>query len=179
MIQQFRLSIPKLLAVSAICLYASIVFGQKIQTEFDDTADYTKFKTFRMENGFVRSNNPSLNNDLVRKKINADIERSLEEKGLSKVTSGIPDLTVRYTLGTPRAVETEVYPSGWRDWGSRVVKVPYTEGTLVIDLRSPVTRSLIWRSIARDDQNDPSKIEARLDNMVKKAFQKYPPKQKK
>ena len=46
MIQQFRLSIPKLLAVSAICLYASIVFGQKIQTEFDDTADYTKFKTF-------------------------------------------------------------------------------------------------------------------------------------
>jgi hypothetical protein len=58
------------------------------------------------------------------------------------------------------------------------VRVPYTEGTLVIDLRDPNTRSLVWRGIAREDKGDPSKIEGKLDDMVKKAFDKYPPKAK-
>jgi hypothetical protein len=55
------------------------------------------------------------------------------------------------------------------------VRVPYTEGTLVIDLRDPSTRSLVWRSIAREDEGDASKIEGKLDDMVKKSFDKYSP----
>ncbi len=55
---------------------------------------------------------------------------------------------------------------------------PYTEGTLVIDLRDPSTHSLVWRGIAREDKDDPNKIEGKLDDMVKKALEKYPPKPK-
>ncbi len=180
MIRQFRSGRRKLLLVFAGgVVYAAAAFGQKVQTEFDGGTDFSKFKTFALQPGHIRSNNPSLNNDLIRKKLDADVERCLEAKGLTKATSGQPDLRVRYTLGTPRRVETEVYPAGWRGWGSRVVKVPYTEGTLIIDLRNPATQSLIWRCIARDDQNDPSKIESKLDAMVKKAFDKYPPKERK
>ena len=43
---------------------------------------------------------------------------------------------VRYTLGAVRRAELERYPAGWRGLGTRVVRVPYTEGTLVIDLRA-------------------------------------------
>jgi hypothetical protein len=59
-----------------------------------------------------------------------------------------------------------------------VVRVPYSEGTLVIDLRNPATTSLVWRAIATEEKSDPSKIEGKLDDMVKKSLEKYPPKQK-
>ena len=52
-------------------------------------------------------------------------------------------------------METEAFPAGW---GTCIVRVPYAEGTLVIDLR------------------DPAKLQGKLDNMVKKSFDKYPPK---
>ena len=59
-----------------------------------------------------------------------------------------------------------------------MLRVPYTEGTLVIDLRDPSTRSLVWRAIAREDKSDAAKIEGKLEDMVKKSFKKYPPKPK-
>lgn len=54
----------------------------------------------------------------------------------------------------------------------------YTEGTLVIDLRDPSTRSLVWRGIASEEKSDGAKIEGKLDDMVRKAIEKYPPKPK-
>lgn len=165
-------------ALVVILLAATGAFAQKIQTEFDRTANFSQFKTFAIRSGRLASGNPSLNNDLVKKQLEADIQKHLEAKGLTPISFGKPDLDVRYTLGTPRGVETEVYPAGWRGWGSRVVKVPYTEGTLVIDLRDSGRNSLVWRAIAREDQQDASKLASKLDGMVKKAIDKYPPKAK-
>jgi hypothetical protein len=56
--------------------------------------------------------------------------------------------------------------------------VPYTEGTLVIDLRDASVHALVWRAIASVEKSDASKIQSKLDDMVKKAFEKYPPKPK-
>jgi len=61
---------------------------------------------------------------------------------------------------------------------TRVVRVPYTEGTLVVDLRDPSTRSLVWRGIASEEKSDGTKIQGKLDDMVRKAIEKYPPKPK-
>jgi hypothetical protein len=70
----------------------------------------------------------------------------------------------------------EAYPAGWLGLGTRVVRVPFAEGTLVIDLRDPTTRSLVWRAISSEEKSDVLKIEGKLDNMVKKSLEKYPPK---
>jgi hypothetical protein len=94
------------------------------------------------------------------------------------VASGPADLNVRYTLGAARKTELEAYPAGWYGYGTRIVRVPYTEGTLVIDLRDPGTRSLVWRGIARQDKSDATKIESKLDDMVRKSLDKFPPKAK-
>jgi len=56
--------------------------------------------------------------------------------------------------------------------------VPYTEGTLVIDLHDARTHSLVWRAIASQEKSDPSKIQGKLDDMVRKSLDKYPPKMK-
>jgi hypothetical protein len=159
-------------------LLAAGAFAQKIEIEFDQTADFTKYHSFAIRDGRLNSKNPSLNSEIIRKNINGYIQKYLSAKGLTFVESGASDLNVRYTLGSARKVEVDAYPAGWRGWGTRVVRVPYTEGTLVLDLRDPSTKSLVWRGIAREDKSDASKVEGKLEDMVKKAIDKYPPKPK-
>lgn len=156
-------------------LIAHSASAQKVTMEFDRTVDFSKYKTFAIRDGQLNSYNPALNSDLVKKQIEADIERVLVTRGLTEVT-GPSDLNVRYHFGAARKTELETYPAGWYGWGTRVVRVPYSEGTLVIDLRDPSTRSLVWRAIASEEKRDATKIEGKLDNMVKKSFDKYPPK---
>ena len=166
--QLMRLLILTLLA-------ALSVFAQKITVEFDEAADFSKYKTFAIRDGQLNSRNPALNSELVKKRIDADIERDLTARGLTKV-SGPSDLNVRYRFGSARKAELESYPAGWRGFGTRIVRVPYTEGTLVLDLRDPSTRSRVWRAIASEEKSDATKIEGKLDDMVRKSVDKYPPK---
>jgi hypothetical protein len=163
----------------ALFLFGPSAFAQKIEIESDPAVDFSKFKTFGIREGRLNSKNPSLNSELIQKRIDADIQKFLTAKGLHFVTTGKSDLNVRCTLGAVRRVERDVYPAGWRGWGTRVVRTPYTEGTLVIDLRdgtAPSTpRPLVWRAIAREEKSDAAKIEGKLDDMVRKSFEKYPP----
>jgi hypothetical protein len=157
-------------------LAAHGAFAQKVTVEFDQAADFSKYKTFAIREGRLNSTNAALNSPLVKKQIDADIVRYLTAKGLTQVTAGPSDLNVRYTFGSVRKSEVEAYPAGWYGLGTRYVRVPYSEGTLVIDLRDPSTRSLVWRTIASEEKSDPTKIEGKLDDMVKKSVDKYPPK---
>src|ERR1700676_5384939 len=152
-------------------------WAQKITVEFDQAADFGKYKTFAIRDGQLNSKNPALNSELVKKRIERDIERYLTARGL-EMTSVRADLNVRYRFGSARKAEIERYPAGWRGLGTRVVRVPYTEGTLVIDLRDAAARSLVWRGIASEEKSDGAKIEGKLDDMVRKALERYPPKQK-
>jgi len=158
-------------------LAAAGAWAQKITVEFDQAADFTKYKTFAIRDGQLNSRNPALNSELVKKQIERDIERHLTARGL-EMTSGRADLNVRYRFGSARKAEIERSPAGWRGLGTRVVRVPYTEGTLVIDLRDAGARSLVWRGIASEEKSDGAKIEGKLDDMVRKAIERYPPKQK-
>jgi len=176
--RRFRSSATKGLAVLILGLLAAHgAWAQKITTEFDQSADFSRYKTFAIREGQLNSKNAALDSPLVKKQIDADIERSLTAKGLTQVT-GPSDLNIRYTFGSARKVEVETYPAGWYGLGTRAVRVPYAEGTLVIDLRDPTTRSLVWRAIASEEKTDATKIEGKLDDMVKKSFEKYPPKKK-
>lgn len=158
-------------------LAAQTVLAQKVTVEFDQNSDFGKYRTFTIRNGELNSRNPALNSDLVKKQIESDIARNLTARGLVETTDR-PDLNVRYTLGTARRTEVEAYPAGWYGLGTRYVRVPYAEGTLVIDLRDPQTHSLVWRAIASEEKNDPAKIAGKLDDMVRKSLEKYPPKKK-
>lgn len=158
-------------------LGAALAWAQKITVEFAQAADFAKYKTFAIRDGQLNSRNPALNSELVKKRIEADIARDLTARGL-EMTTGRSDLNVRYHFASVRKAEIERYPAGWRGFGTRVVRVPYTEGTLVIDLRDPSTRSLVWRGIASEEKSDGTKIQGKLDDMVRKAIEKYPPKPK-
>jgi hypothetical protein len=170
--------LPRLALVVLGLLAAQGARAQKITMEFDQTIDFSKYKTFAIRDGQLNSRNPALNSELVKKQIEVDIQNDLTAKGLTQVTSGSADLNVRYTFGSARKTEIEAYPAGWYGMGTRYVRVPYAEGTLVIDLRDPTTRALIWRAIAAEEKSDATKIEGKLNDMVKKSIDKYPPKKK-
>lgn len=165
-----------------VCALAIVFAGpvsraQRVTVEFDQNANFSAYKTFAIRNGQVNSQNPALNNELVKKQIESDIARGLTARGLTAV-DGHADLNVVYHFGSARRSEVEAYPAGWRGWGTRYVRVPYAEGTLVIDLRDPATHSLLWRGIASEEKRDATKIQGKLDDMVKKSVEKYPPKKK-
>jgi hypothetical protein len=176
-----RLTVPVLRGIAFLILGSLIAQGaraQKITMEFDQTVDFGRYKTFAIRDGQLNSRNPALGGELVKKQIEVDIQNDLTAKGLTMVTSGPSDLNVRYTFGAARKTEVEAYPAGWYGMGTRYVRVPYAEGTLVIDLRDPATKSLVWRAIAAEDKSDASKIQGKINDMVKKSIDKYPPKKK-
>ena len=150
--------------------------AQKIETEFDQAADFSKFKSFTIREGQLNAKTPALNNELVRKRIENDLRSALTAKGLFEATTGQGDLNVRFSLGAARRNEVDVYPTGWYGLGRRRVVTQYTQGTLVIDLRDASKRELVWRAIATAEKNNPSDVEKKLDDMVRKSIDKYPPK---
>jgi len=169
---------PQILGVLILSLLtARGALAQKITLEFDQNANFSSYKTFAIRNGALNSRNPALNSDLIKKQIEADIERGLTARGLTEA-SGKADLNVVYRFGSAPKTELEAYPAGWYGMGTRIVRVPYAEGTLVIDLRDTNTRSLVWRAIASEEKSDPTKLAGKLDDMVKKSCEKYPPKKK-
>jgi hypothetical protein len=158
-------------------LAAASAFAQKVFIEFDPAANFARYQTFAIRDGQLNSRNPVLNSELVRKRIEADIARDLSARGLAPVPGpGPADLNVVYTFGAAREMKAEAYPAGWRGWGTRVVAVPYAEGTLVIDLRDPTTHSLVWRARASVEKSNAEKVEGKIDDMVGKSLKKYPPK---
>lgn len=169
--------------VLAGLLAGPAALAQKVNVQFDQSADFSKYKTFAIRTGTLNSQNPALNSELVKKQIEDDIRRDLTARGLTEASgangeTGRPDLNVVYHFGSARKMELESYPAGWRGLGTRYVRMPYAEGTLVIDLRDTSTHSMVWRGIASEEKSDAAKIQGKLDNMVKKALEKYPPKQK-
>ena len=165
------------LVLCLLALAAGLVPAQKINVEFDESADFARYKTFHIVEGQMNAKAAALNSDLTRRRIENEIRKRLVEKGLMEVAAQ-PDLNVRFTLGSARRSEVEAYPAGWRGLGTRRVRVAYTEGTLVINLRDTSRKELVWRSIATEDKNDPAQISQHLDDMVKHSIDRYPPKKK-
>ncbi|MDP9171465.1 MAG: DUF4136 domain-containing protein [Acidobacteriota bacterium] len=160
-----------------IAVVAGSAAAQKVTVEFDQAGAFSDYKTFAIRDGAIHSKNPSLNNGIVGKNLEAEIRARLTAKGLTEVTAQ-PDLNVRYSLGSGQRTEVDRYPAGWRGFGTRVVRTHYTEGTLVIDMNDTRRHELVWRAIAIEDKSDPMKIQEHLADMVRKAIDKYPPKPK-
>ncbi len=160
-----------LLAFALLC--TPLVHAQDVEVEFDESANFGNYKTFRIGMGEVNAKAPALNNDIVKKNIESELRTRLTAKKLTEVT-GQADLTVRYTLGAAQRTEATAIPAGRLGRQRRIVRTKYTEGTLTIDLVA--TRELVWRAIVTEDEKDPAKVAGKLDDMVKKAIDKFPPK---
>jgi hypothetical protein len=145
-----------------LCLAVGVlpvtILSQKVEIQWDHDADFSQYRTFAIRQGFLNNRNPSLNTDLVRRDIEDAIRKNLSSRGMKEVAE-TADLNVRFSLGR----------------ANRMV-ARHGDGTLVIDLRDPQKRDLVWRGIAVGDRRGLSEIGRNLEGMVRKAIERYPPK---
>ncbi|SRR5579885_3486041 len=165
-----------LLVLSA--LFILPLFADQKTVDSDPQADFSKYHTFAIRNGKITSKRPELNSTIIQKQIENDIRSQIRSKGFIEQEQR-PDLIVNFHFGSANKREVETWPAGRFGWGRRRVVNLRTEGTLVVDLLDRDSRELVWRGIYVDDESNPSKLAKKLDDDVKKLFDKFPPGKKK
>ncbi|MBI3680499.1 MAG: DUF4136 domain-containing protein [Acidobacteria bacterium] len=167
----------RLLVVAGLLAGPAMVVA-KVHVDLDETADFSRYRTFTIRDGRIRSPHPTLDNSLVQKKLHTAIAAELKKKGLTEATAKA-DVIVTFSVGSRDRKEVETFPSGGRGRGSRRYVYRVTDSTLVIDLRDPGTKELVWRATCTDTAQDPARLEKKISEDVSKAFKDYPPKKKK
>jgi hypothetical protein len=165
------------LAAGIACCAALGCATTSVKTDHDPTANFPKYRTFTVAKTKVVTDGESdPNNTLVADRINAAIQDELMQKGLKPAAQAQPDLLVAFTAGnrTRRELDGVWMSYGWyvpAGDGNDVWIDETHEGTLVIDFIDANTRKLVWRSVAKvDDQMlvEPDVIEKAVDKALKK-----------
>ena len=172
------------LAVAAALSFVSAgAFAQDVKVDFDKAADFTKYKTFAIKLG------TSWNNPLGEKRVLAEIQQGLTEKGWTATTDDAKaDAIVVLHGATEKQKSLNTFYSGgyggygWRGgWGggmssSTTTVDEYTVGTLVVDIFDAKTKALVYRGTASDEiSNKPEKNAKKLAKASDKLFKDFPP----
>jgi len=178
---------------SAFVLVASLVHAQDVGYNFDQQADFSKYKTYKWVT--VKGADP-LPNELVAKQIADAIDRQLATKGLAKTDSDTADMYVAYQVAVNQEKQMTTFDTGYGmgpGWGGRYYGGYYGGGTststtstihigtIAIDMYDRTSKQLVWRGMASKQlkPNDkPEKRQKNLDKAMEKLLKNYPPKKK-
>lgn len=170
-----RTSFALFLALMMTCSLAVTALAQDVNVDWQRGTDFSKFKTYT----WGESQHP-LKDDMWAQRVVGLIEDQLKAKGLTKVDAGAsPSLTVVYNAGVKQNESLQGYRTGLFMGSGSIQKVVENEGTLVVDMYDPAQKSHVWRGVAEETLSDKSdKNIKKVESMVKKMFEKYPPKDK-
>jgi hypothetical protein len=157
-------------------LGATASFGQQVKTDYDRSADFSRYKTYSWEK--VQTQDP-LWVDRIKEAVNA----SLTGKGWTQVTSGGSVAIVAVEMTHNQQTLDTFYNSfgrGWRwtgGFGDATTTVEnYKVGTLVVDLFDADSKKLVWRGSSSETLSDKSdKNIKNLDTAVQNMFHHFPP----
>lgn len=177
--------------ILALCA-AGFTSAQDVAFNFDEKADFSKYKTFRWE-----KHPKSLDvDDLTMRQLANGFEAALAARGLSKTESGKPDLVIVFQIAISQEKEMTAYNTGgygygpgWRGgWyggmgGGMTTATTNTIniGTIVLDMYDTGTKQLVWRgraSKAIDAKAKPDKRQKNINKAAEKLLKNYPPKKK-
>jgi Domain of unknown function (DUF4136) len=154
-------------------------FAQDVKTDYNNTTDFSQYKTFR----WIKE--PQTSNPLTRQRVIDDVNAALKAKGLQLVTSDA-DLCIAAHAATKEQQTLDTFYDGfgggwgWR-WGggfgsATTTTETYEIGTLVVDIFDARTKEAIWRGTASGTlSGNPQKNAARLNKAVEKMFKNFPP----
>jgi Domain of unknown function (DUF4136) len=163
-----------------VLLFATASVAQQVKTDYDRSADFSKYKTYSWEK--VQTQDP-----LWVGRIKEAVNAALAAKGLTPVESGgdVAIVAIEMTKNQ-QSLNTfyDGFGGGWRwggGFGNATTTVDnYKVGTLVVDLFDAHTKTVIWRGSSSDTLSDKSdKNIKNLDKGVQKMFDHFPPGEKK
>jgi hypothetical protein len=163
-------------------------------TDYDNTVDFTKYKTFEYY-GWAKESDQILN-DFDKRRIEEAFGNELKSRGLELVESG-GDLVVSLFIVVQEKTEQRAttshsgmgYGGYYGDfygygpgWGAgpgfsttTVREYDYNVGTLVIDVFDKAEERLIWESIGKGTvDDDPSSRDKNIPKAVKQIMKDYP-----
>ncbi len=182
----------KLIVATLLLLMAcGSVLAQDVRYNFDKSADFSKFKTYK----WVDLKGAQKLDDLVDKQIKAAIDAQLAQKGLTKSDTDNADLFIGYQPAVGQEKQFTSYNTGWGygpGWGGgwyggMGTSTTYGQtstihtGQLALDMYDSANHSLVWRGVASktlDEKAKPEKRQKNLDKAVAKLLKNYPPKAK-
>ena len=169
-----------ILSLIIVAVASTVTAGMKAHVGYDKDVDFSTLKTFdyfpTIETSVMDSAPP------VHEMIKLLIIKQLQDGGLKRDKEN-PDVYVTYHTDEDQAMRMNVtlynysYSTGWwwsPLWGSGMDVSAFSQGTLVVDIWSPKTETIVWRgavvAVVPDDPS-PAKaqktIEKALDLMGK------------
>jgi hypothetical protein len=178
---------------TALMLLATVAYGQDVSYNFDQQADFTKYKTYKwvQAKGGAEQIDP-----LTAQQITNAFEKQLALKGLTKATGDQADLSVLYQVAVDKekqinTMDTGMYGAGWgpRYYGgyygggsSTTTTSTIFVGSVALDMYDSASKNLVWRGLASkqiDSKASPEKRDKNLNKGAAKMLKNYPPKAKK
>jgi hypothetical protein len=170
-----------------LALLALALPAQDVTYNFDQSADFTKFKSYM----WVEIKDASHPNQLADQQIKAALDAELAKKGLAKTDGDKADLYVAYQLAVGQEKQVNAYNMGGAGWGygarwggtsmTTATTSTINIGMLVLDMYEPTAKQLVWRGKASktlDENAKPEKRQKNLAKAVEKMLKNYPPKAK-
>jgi hypothetical protein len=162
--------------------------AQDVRYNFDKSADFTAFKTYK----WVTAKDAQKVDDLKDKQIKESVNNELSKKGLTLTDADTADLYIAYQPGVGSEKQFTSYNSGW-DYGpgwnrggwygggggmtTGQTSTIYT-GQLALDMYSSKNHDLVWRGVVSktlDPKAKPEKQQKNLNKAVAKLLKNFPP----
>jgi len=174
--------------IAALVLVSAAACGGPpltVDADYNPDTDFTKYKTWSWM-AAAKPNEKDIDS-ISQQRIKDAIDAELPTRGIKKVEDG-GDLTVTYQISVQHKIKQSNASVGvGYGWGPAhigVSKSPsreYDEGTLIVDLVDPKTKTLVWRGSAVGTVNpdaSPEERKARIREAVGYMLEGYPPPKK-
>ena len=177
---------------TALTLVAAVSYGQDVSYNFDQQADFTKYKTYM----WVQVKDAEQIDPLTAQQLTAAIEKQLALKGLTKATGNQADLAIAYQVAISKEKQAQTWDNGGMygaGWGPRYYGGYYGGGmsttttstifigSVALDMYDSASKNLVWRSLASkqiDTKANPEKRDKNLNKGAAKMLKNFPPKPK-
>jgi hypothetical protein len=186
-----RMTIQLAVGLCMVLLSSLWVMAQDVSYNFDQQADFSKFKTYK----WVAAKGEQQLDELNAKMVVAAIDKQLATKGLTKTDGENADLYVRYQFALSQEKQMTTFDTGYGmgpGWGGRwygggtgmstSTTSTINIGAIAVDMYDPAKKTLIWRGVASkqiDTKAKPDKREKNLDKGMAKLLKNFPPPVKK
>ena len=166
--------LPLALTTTLACATTSV------RTDYDRGAEFDRYRTYLIRSGpLVRERDVVVEEPdrVVRDHIHDALSGELTARGLTPVSHEMPDIVVTYAVTARRERELVETIGGSPDWnygGYNIFPRDVDRGTLVIDVIEVRTDKLVWRSIARAEDEE-VRSAGFIDKAVEKAMNGFPP----
>jgi len=186
------LSRRKMYKLSLLCVAVAFLAinakSRDIRYNFDSTANFSKFKTYK----WITLDSEAPIDKLTDEQIKAALEAELAHKGLTRVDTDRADLLIGYQTTEHIDEKLAGYSTGWDvgpGWAaggwhgstggasSEKSSLIY-KGELAVDMYDTASQHLIWRGVASkslDAKAPAEKRQKHLDKAVSKLMKDYPP----